>query len=56
MIDGSHLNVAGSGIDENGANKGFVGDKNSFILLAPGGDSKGFENVDTRVRIQPMWG
>ena len=33
--------------DENGSECNFIGNKDSFILLAPVGASKSFGNVDT---------
>ena len=35
----------GGGVGKKGADKGFVGDEESFFMLAPGGASKGFKNV-----------
>ena len=50
-----------SDLDENRSDWGFVGNKDSFLLLTPAVAIKGFENIDTewsneaRLMIESMW-
>ena len=41
------MEIKGSCMHEKGSDRGYIGDKDCFLLLTPVGTSRGLEDVDT---------